>query len=289
MRRLLDLDLLRTLVVVSEQGSFTRAAELLFRTQAAVSMQVRRLEDICGSTLIARGKREFRLTDEGRVLVDYGRRMLDLNDDAMADLSPDAVAGVVRIAVPDQEAVHVMPRLLAEFAAINPRAQVQLQSGVRPHEIAETLNGLNLDLMIALEPSGSAAGVVLSTERAVWAASAEHEPHRKNPLPVALLRDGSLLRFWALASLGQSGRSWHEAYSSASGLSLVAALNAGFAVGVLRETSLHKGLRELTPEEGFPPLPSFDITLLRARVGLGRAARSFQAFLMERLSTSRQP
>lgn len=289
MKRLLELDLVRTLIIVSEQGSFTRAANLLNRTQAAVSMQVRRLEELCGSVLIARGKREFRLTDEGQVLVDYGRRMLDLNEQALDDLSPDAVAGVVRIAVPDQEAVHVLPALLAEFAGLYPRTQIELQSGVRPHEVLDTLNGLNLDLMIALEPTGSASGVVLRTERAVWATSASHAPHTKDPLPVALLKDGSLLRFWALASLSQSGRAWHEAYSSASGLSLLAALEAGFAVGVVRETSLHEGLRELTEDEGFRRLPSFDITLLRASVGLGRAAQALQAFLLDRLAAIGRP
>lgn len=283
MNRLLELDLLRTLIVVSEQASFTRAANILNRTQAAVSIQVRRLEEVCGCVLIARGKREFRLTDEGQILVGYGRRMLSLNDDAMADLAPHAISGIARIAVPDMEAVHTLPPLLAEFAEAFPRVQVQLQSGVRPHEVSETLDGLNFDLMIALEPAGSSSGLVLRRERAVWAMSANHEPHRKEPLPLALLHEGSLLRSWALLKLGQKGRKWHEAYSSASGLSLLAALEAGFAVGPIRETSLHSGLRELTEADGFPPLPQFEITLLQARAGLGRAAKALQSFLLDRL------
>lgn len=287
MKRLLELDLLRTLVMVSEQGSFTRAAAILHRTQAAISMQIRRLEEISGAVLIARSKREFRLTDEGQMLVQYARRMLDLNDDALADLSPEAVAGTVRIAVPDQEAVYVLPKLLADFAQAYPRVQVQLQSGVRPHEVLETLSGVNLDLMIALEPAGTAHGIVIGTERAVWATSVQHDPHTRTPLPLALLHNVSLLRSWALASLSQTGRVWHEAYSSASALSLLAALEAGVAVGVVRETSLHPGLRELTPEDGFLALPSFDITLLRANVGLGRASHALEAFLMERLSRHR--
>jgi DNA-binding transcriptional LysR family regulator len=280
---------LRTLILVSERGSFTRAAELLNRTQAAVSLQVRRLEEISGSVLIARGKREFRLTNEGEILVSYGRRMLALNDEAVADLMPDAVSGSVRLAVPDMEAIHTLPHLLAEFSALHPRVQIQLQSGVRQQEVGETLGGANLDLMIALEPAGITSGMVLQRERAVWATSANNSPHLRVPLPLALLREGSLLRSWALLSIGQRERSWHEAYVSASGLALLAAVEAGLAVGVVRETSLHAGLRELTRQDGFTPLPEFDITLLHATAGLGRAAKALKAFLAERLAPRPSP
>jgi DNA-binding transcriptional LysR family regulator len=141
MNRLLELDLLRTLIVVSENGSFTRAAEVLSRTQAAVSMQIRRLEELCGAILIARNKREFRLTNEGEILVAHGKRMLILNDDAVADLSPLAVSGTIRVAAPDMYAVHILPPLLVEFSSIYPDVQIQLQSGVTQHDVLETLGG----------------------------------------------------------------------------------------------------------------------------------------------------
>ena len=281
--RLLDLDLLRTLVAVSEKRSFTQAALILNKTQSAVSMQVRRLEDLCGAVLIARTKREFRLTDEGLRLVEYARQMLSLNDEALAALAPDAVTGVVRLAVPDMEAANVLPVLLAEFAKIHPGVQIELQSGVRQQEVLETLSGSTFDLMIALEPAGATSGQVLRRERAIWAISVDHAPQYREPLPLALLQEGSLLRSWALASLSQSGRAWRAAYVSASALSLLSAVQAGLAVGVIRETSLQPGLRELTEAEGFARLPSFDITLLRANAGLGRAAKALHAFLVKRL------
>ena len=287
--RLLDLDLLRTLVAVSEKRSFTQAALILNKTQSAVSMQVRRLEDLCGSVLIARTKKEFRLTDEGLRLVEYARQMLDLNDDALAALSPNAVTGTVRLAVPDMEAANVLPVLLAEFAELHPDVQIELQSGVRQQEVIETLNGSTFDLMIALEPAGTTSGQVLRRERAIWAISVDHAPQHRAPLPLALLQEGSLLRFWALASLSQSGRAWRAAYVSASALSLLSVVQAGLAVGVIRETSLQPGLRELTEAEGFSRLPAFDITLLHANTGLGRAAKALHAFLVKRLISIDDP
>lgn len=287
--RLLELDLLRTLIVVSENGSFTRAAEVLNRTQAAVSMQIRRLETLCGKALVARDKREFRLTNEGEIMVAHGRRMLALNDAAVANLAPDVVSGTVRIAVPDMYAVHVLPALLAEFASQYPDVQIQLQSGVSQQDVVETIGGVNLDLMIAIEPAGTTSGLVLRRERAIWATSSTHETHLKIPLPLALLREGSLLRFWALSSLGQRGRDWREAYVCASSIALLAAIEAGLAVGVIRETSLHQGLRELTEKDGFRTLPSFDVTLLHGKATLGRAARALHAFLVDRLQPVVEP
>ena len=286
MNRLLELDLLRTLIVVSENGSFTRAAEVLSRTQAAVSMQIRRLEELCGAILIARNKREFRLTNEGEILVAHGKRMLLLNDEAVADLSPLAVSGTIRVAAPDLYAVHILPPLLVEFSSIYPDVQIQLQSGVTQHDVLETLGGLNFDLMIAIEPTGSSSGLVLQHERAIWAVSSTHRPHLRSPTPVALLREGTLLRQWAIRNLGESGREWREAFVSASSIAMLAAIEAGLAVGVIRESSLHAGLRELGRDEGFPPLPTFDITLLHGSTGLGKAAKALHAFLADRLLPS---
>jgi DNA-binding transcriptional LysR family regulator len=283
MKRLLELDLLRTLVAVSENGSFTRAAAALNRTQAAVSMQIRRLEELCGAVLIARSKREFRLTDEGEMLVSHGKRMLLLNDDAVANLSPLAVSGTVRVAAPDLYAIHILPPLLVEFSSIYPEVQIRLQTGVTQSDVLETLDGVNFDMMIALEPAGTASGLVLGRERAIWARSSTHQPHLRTPLPLALLPEGTLLRSWAVASLGESGTAWREAFVSASSIAMLAAIEAGLAVGVVRESSLHAGLCELTEGDGFKPLPSFDITLLHRSSGLGRAARALHAFLADRL------
>ena len=82
----LDTDLLRAFVAVAETRSFTRAADTLYRTQSAVSQQIRRLEDTLGCRVFARDTRGVRLTGEGETLLAYARRMLSLNDEVMANL-----------------------------------------------------------------------------------------------------------------------------------------------------------------------------------------------------------
>ena len=85
LQRNLDLDLLRTLCVIAEEGSFTRAAERVGRTQSAVSLQIQRLEGQTGQTLLLRGKGErVELTEQGRLLVERASELLRLNDDILS-------------------------------------------------------------------------------------------------------------------------------------------------------------------------------------------------------------
>ena len=119
-------------------------------------------------------------TNEGEMLVAHGRRMIALNDEAVADLSPQAVAGTVRIASPISTPSMSSPDLLADFSELYPQVQIQLQSGVSQQEVLQTLGGVN-DLMIALEPADSTAGLVPTRERAIWATSVRHKTHLKTP------------------------------------------------------------------------------------------------------------
>ncbi len=278
---LLELDLLRTLIAVNNHASFTEAAHELNKTQAAVSMQIRRLEELTGVTLFDRGKRSLRLTGDGEILVEYGKKMLALNEEAFASVRPDQVVGAVRLGAVTHYAIHVLPPLLAEFSTRYPAVRIELLAGV---SFREAPFGTELDLAIALEPAGMTTGTVLERDRAVWVTSARHQTHAVTPVPLAVLPEGSLLRKWAIESLEHHGKPWRIAYISANASAMVSAIEAGLAVGVVRSSSLTEGLRELTPEEGFPTLPVFDITLTDAGPGLGRVAVALRDFLRQKLA-----
>ena len=96
----LDLDLLRTLIAIAEEGGFTRAGERVGRTQSAVSLQVQRLEAVVGRTLVARGKGGgIELTAHGTALVERGRTLLALNDDILKAVQAQPAHGAVRLGV----------------------------------------------------------------------------------------------------------------------------------------------------------------------------------------------
>ncbi len=277
---LLELDLLRTLIAVNTHLSFTEAAHELSKTQAAVSMQIRRLEELTGVTLFDRGKRSLRLTGDGEILVEYGKRMLALNDEAFATIRPDQIVGAVRLGAVTHYAIHVLPPLLAEFSARYPAVRIEVLAGV---SFREAPFGTELDLAIALEPAGTTTGTILERDRAIWVSSAQHPTLTVSPVALAVLPEGSLLRKWAIESLEHHGKPWRIAYISANATAMLSAIKAGLAVGVARASSLTDGLRELTPEEGFPTLPVFDITLTDSGPGLGRVAVALRDFLRQKL------
>ncbi len=111
----LETPLLRTLVAVSETGSFTRAAAQVHRTQSAVSMQIKRLEQTVGKPLLERDRRQARLTREGEALVEYARRILKLHEEALAAVSEPEITGLVRIGTPDDYAAGFLPQVLSDL------------------------------------------------------------------------------------------------------------------------------------------------------------------------------
>src|SRR5262249_10167540 len=126
----LDPELLKAFVAVADQRSFTRAATQLNRTQSAVSMQIKRLEDRLGVTLFYRTKANVELSPAGEGLLGYARRILTLNDEAVARLREHKVEGVVRLGVMDDYGTSIVPPLLASFLAGYPLIQVQMETGL---------------------------------------------------------------------------------------------------------------------------------------------------------------
>lgn len=281
--RLLAPELLRAFVAVVECNGYTPAAHYLHRTQAAVSQQIARLEDCIGFDLFDAPKRQLKLSVQGAVLLGYARRLLALNNEAMEKLRPGIVSGAVRMGATNYYATTVLPSLLAEFAELYPAIHIDLEVGVAD-EMQRKL-GPAFDLTINAFQSGEGNGVLLRKDRVVWATSTSAAPHRKQPVPLALLPQGSLLRRWAQEALTAAGHRWVVVQESSSLEVLKASVLAGLAVGVFQEATVAAmaGVRTLAPEEGFPQLPSSEMWLERADRELPRAAKCLYEFLLDQL------
>lgn len=255
----LDLDLLRAFVAVAEAQSFTRAARRLGRVQSAVSMQIKRLEDTAGRRLFARSHRGVALTDEGEILLGYARRMLLLNEEALADLGQAAIEGAVRLGVADT-AAGFLPGILSRFAQAHPRVQLEVRCDRSWHLLDAVAEG-GLDLALVTQTDGRERGRVVRREPLVWAASSAHRAFEERPLPLALFAPGCAYRKAAIRALDASEWPWRIAYSSTSLDGVRAAVRAGIAVAALARSTVEKGMRILGSDAGFPPLPSYEITL----------------------------
>jgi DNA-binding transcriptional LysR family regulator len=267
-QRSLDPDQLRAFVSVADSGGFTAAARLLNRTQSAVSMQIRRLEDATGSELFDRGGRRVRITRDGEAFLAYARRLILLNDEALAAVRRERVEGAVRLGCMDDYATRVLPPILAQFAADHPAVSVEVHTGLTAHMLKQL--GQRFDLVLAMHAAGTGRGQLVRRERPVWAASRHHAIG--DPVPLALSLDGCMFREWAIAAMDAAGRKWRLAYMSPSHAAVEAAVAAGLAVSVFKAGTVARGLRVLRPRDGFRRLPIVDIVLHRAPDLRNRAA-----------------
>jgi DNA-binding transcriptional LysR family regulator len=265
----LDPDLLQAFIAVADHRSFTRAAVALNRTQSAVSMQVKRLEERLQAELFHRTKANVDLSAAGERLLGYARRILSLNEEAVGRVREHRVEGRVRLGVMDDYGTVLLPPLLAHFIANYPLIDIEMETGLTS-TMTDRL-GKTFNIVIAMHPGGHSEGELLRREQAVWAASAEHRVEESDPLPVALYPQGCLFRSWAIQALDKAGRSWRLAFVSHS-LSAVEAIAAqGLAVTVVKSGTFPSRLRRLSERDGLPPLPRAEIRLHRAPK-LSRAA-----------------
>ncbi len=265
----LDPDLLQAFLAVADHRSFTRAAVALNRTQSAVSMQVKRLEEQLHAELFHRTKAHVDLSAAGERLLGYARRILSLNEEAVGRVREHRLEGRVRLGVMDDYGTMLVPPLLASFIANYPLIDVEMETGLTS-AMTDRL-GKSYDIVIAMHPEAHSEGELLRREQAVWAASTEHRVEELDPLPVALYPQGCLFRSWAMQALDRANRPWRLAFVSHS-LSAVEAIAAqGLAVTVVKSGTFPSQLRRLSERDGLPPLPRAEIRLHRAQK-LTRAA-----------------
>lgn len=277
----LDPALLQAFLAVADNRSFTRAATTLNRTQSAVSMQVKRLEEQLQAELFHRTKANVDLSAAGERLLGYARRILSLNEEAIGRVRERRVEGQVRIGVMDDYGTLLLPPLLAGFIANYPRIDVEMETGLTSAMTGRL--GKNYDIVIAMHPEEHPEGELLRREQAVWAASAEHRVEAMDPLPVALYPQGCLFRSWAMQSLDKANRPWRLAFVSHS-LSAVEAIAAqGLAVTVVKSGTFPSRLRRLSERDGLPKLPRAEIRLHRAPK-LSHAATLLADHLVESLA-----
>jgi DNA-binding transcriptional LysR family regulator len=262
MTALIDIDQLRTFIAIAETGSFTKAAEFVHKTQSAVSMQMKRLEERLDRPIFARDGRASKLTEDGERLLDYARRIVKLNVEALAAFSKTELSGRVRMGVPDDYADRYLPEIMARFSRAYPG--VELTVSCQPSlELMTLIDDNELDLAIVTNFDRRRPVEVFRRERLLWVSSSRHSPHGEERLPLALGRPNCIWRRAALECLEATGRPYRLLFTSANAGAVAAAVLAGLAVSVFPESALRPGMRVLTPAEGFCELPPCEVGLIR--------------------------
>ena len=275
MGRPLEINLMRTFVMLVEEQSVTRVARRLNRTQPAISLQIGRLSDAVGRPLFEHDLRHPRLTRHGEMLLPYARQLLKMHDAAYSRLSSEEIAGRVTLGCPDLYAAFLLPEILASFRAAYPGIEVTVRCALSA-QLAEEISEGRIDVALATKMPGVHPVVssikVLRNEQLVWLGSKSGAAFREKVLPLALLPEGNLYRDYALQALNDAGRAWRIACVSESIAGMEAMALADAAVIVLAESVKVAGLRRLTEQDGLPPLPPVELVLWRRKLGLSSAA-----------------
>lgn len=283
---LLPSDLLRTFVAVVDDGGMSAAGLRVGRSQSAVSLQVKRLEELVGAALFRRDSRDLALTPAGETLLPYARRLLALNEQALAALAPARLTGVVRLGVVQDFAETALAGVLARFAEAHPSVALETRVG-SSSALRDAVAHAGLDVCLAIGPAEGA--MAARTVPMAWLA-ADQAPHAlPAPLPLALLDPPCSYRRAALAALEAAGVAHRIAYAGPSLSAVLAAVRAGLAVTVRTADLAGRGLVALAPGEaaarGLPPLP--EVThALQVRADAGPAARRLGAVMAEVLTAA---
>jgi DNA-binding transcriptional LysR family regulator len=266
----LQLDWLRAFVAVVDAGSLTAAAPHVHRSQSALSMQLKKLEEAVGRSVLTRGPRHLELTPTGLELLAYARRLLELHAEARAALRGPAITGRIQLGVPDDYAAAYLTPVLRSFATRHAGVEITLVCEQSTLLIPKLTRG-ELDLAVVTRDKPQ-RGVLLFPEPLVWVGAAQHEAWRREPLPIAVYEPGSLPRREALASLAAAKRRYRIVYNSSSLVGHIAAVESGLAIAVLTRCSMPPHLMLLTDKHGVPELPTLEVALLRSKASKGSSA-----------------
>lgn len=259
---MLDTDQLRSFVAIVDTGSFTRAADRVNKTQSAVSMQIRRLEEQLGRQLFAKQGRGVRLTEDGAKLVDYARQMLQVEAAAFASVSRKALAGRIRFGIPDDYAERVLPEIVTRFARRHPLVELTVVCE-SSSSLAQRVENGELDVAVVSDCTKNAE--ILREEQLRWVVGNTSRAHEARPIQMALSSPTCSWRRAATTALNEAGIAWRELLGSANLAALAPVVQAGLAVTVLPASATRVGLRVLDEkEEGLPPLPTDRIGMLEA-------------------------
>ncbi|MCA1298742.1 LysR substrate-binding domain-containing protein [Stappia indica] len=253
-----DVDLLRTLVVVSEMKNFTAAGEKLHRTQSAISLQIKRLEGIVGETIFDRGSgKEIRLTKYGEMIKSYANEILRLNDALIQEIQTSSAVTALRIGMPDDYAQLLLPRVINEFSKRNEMTEMQIVTDLST-TLSKMIDQGDLDIAFVTRHEGI-DGMKLLDERLSWVTVPDSRVALDTPLPLALFPEGCGVRRNAIEALNAIGKRWHIAYCSNNFSSLKTAILERQAIGVLPDRAVPQDLIRIGPEYGLPNLHSSEL------------------------------
>jgi DNA-binding transcriptional LysR family regulator len=279
-----DIDCLRSFMVVADTMSVSRAAESVGRSQSTISQQIAKLEAQVGKSLLTRRKgRVIDLTSEGGKLVQYARRILQLNDEAYASMSDDMLTGFVRLGVPLDFFGRDFTAWLARFKNKHPMVGLEVEANQSENLIKRSARG-EFDLAFFKQQAGAKNGSVALREQLVWVSGPNYSAAAEDSVPLILFPEGCAYRHFAIMALRDHQRPWHLSFVSPSYDCLKSAAVEGMGITVLARALVAPPLRVVRHGLRLPPLPTIELAYSFGRRSNSRVVSELANYLADRLT-----
>lgn len=263
---LLELDLLKTLIAIAETGNFSSAAEAVFRTPSAISMQVKKIEEIVERPVFVRDSRSVSLTPDGLLLLEHARRMLALNNEMIARFVTPDVSGVVRMGAPDDAAERLLPGMLRRFSQSHPFVTVDVVVE-ESHLLIDLVKNGTLDFSLITCDTGfhgDQNAEILLQEKLVWAGLKGGVAAERKPLPISVWEEACIWRTAGINSLNEQNIKHRIAFQSANISGQKAAILADLAVAPIPASAVGGDIVKVSNLSNLAPLPDYAMGLITA-------------------------
>ena len=253
-------ELLRSFIAVVEHGGFSHAGSVIGRSQPAMSLQIKRLEALVGSALIRRSSREIELTETGVMVLNYGRRILSLNDELQHKLEQSKLSGKVRLGIPNEFAMSYLPQILAGFTKRYPDVRLEVVSQLS-NDLINEQKTQQLDLVIAFNVQDRTRDKNVWTEELVWVQSNDAQFDQQRSLPLVVAPEGCMYRERMLKTLDNHATEWQIVYTGTSYGGIRAAVMAGLGVTALAKSTVPSGLKVVKQSSILPKLKNARVSI----------------------------
>jgi DNA-binding transcriptional LysR family regulator len=273
---------LKSFVAIAETGTFGQAAAAVNRTQSALSLQIKKLEEQLGCDLFDRTNRRVSLTPQGEIFLGYAKRMIQLQWEAFSRLREPDVEGEIRFGTPEDFATHYLPDVLASFRQHHPRVQLNVACDLTLNLIDGFLRGEYDVILAKRDPQRVKGGTKVWREPLVWAGADGYQPEER--LSLVLSPQPCIYRARALAALDRAKRSWHISYTSPSLAGTLAAVKAGLGITVLPAHMIPAGVHPIRKETKLPHLADSEVALMK-KDEISKVAEIFAEHVVQSLES----
>ncbi len=257
-KRPLDLDAVQAFIRIAEFGSFTRAAEAMGTSQAAVSLKLKRLEERLNCRLVERTPRRVQLSARGAAFLDLARALAAAHERALAGFPGEARR--LTVGISDHVAGPELPALIARMNAQDPRLLIEIRISAS-RDLLLSFDRRELDTVIVRQHDGRSGGEVLAEEKFRWFASPSWQHCPGEPLQLATLAEPCGVRAMAAELLDRAGIAWIEVFVGGGVAAVASAVMAGLGTAALSRRMVPFGAIDIGPQLGLPELPRLPVLL----------------------------